>query len=334
MINLFTGTPGAGKTAYALGELLKLQDSGRPVFVHGIPNLKLTHEVIVCSAPSCSVCAGIENKEDLLKAEDWDKWAPDGAIIFIDEVQNVYRPRSSASKPSDSVMAFETHRHRGLDFYLISQSPRLFDSNIRQLVNKHIHLKSTWANRVQFEWSECKLNTASTSDAVKSSYKLDKKVFPLYKSASLHTKTERKIPTVLYVLFFVVIALCLLGYRMYDRANNYLSEPEEIMSTSPSQDSFQYSDKQLMDDDLTSLIPTDPMRPETAPIYKKLLKVKDFPRILACVYNEDKGSCKCYTQQISHYKTDLATCYSYAKGNSFNPYIEPKKKKKIVPKSV
>ena len=59
--------------------------------------------------------------------------APDGSVYFLDEAQNIYRPRSSASKVPESVAAFEVHRHKGLDFFLITQNPRLIDANIRAI---------------------------------------------------------------------------------------------------------------------------------------------------------------------------------------------------------
>ena len=43
MITLITGTPGTGKTAYAVSELEKI--SGKNIFVDGIPELQLPHEI-------------------------------------------------------------------------------------------------------------------------------------------------------------------------------------------------------------------------------------------------------------------------------------------------
>jgi len=322
MINLFTGTPGSGKTAFAVSSMLELVKEGRPLFVHGIPELNIPHEVIVCYSPSCSVCSSVPNRDEQLKAENWHEWAPDGAIIFIDEVQNVYRPRSSASKVPDSIMAFETHRHKGLDFYLISQSPRLFDSNIRRLVNRHVHLKSTFANKIQYEWSECQDNTQSVTAAVKSNYKIDKKVFDLYKSSSLHTKVKRKIPLAVYILPVLLIAVVLLGLRIYGSIESKtISSKKSSLKEKIGVAGEAQADTAAQIFDLYQ--PLDPNRPESAPIYAHLLKVKDFPRITACVFNNDSGQCKCYTQQGTEYKTSLSICYSNAMAKAFNPYLKP-----------
>lgn len=56
MINLITGVPGSGKSAYALTLMLKEIEQGRPLFVHGIPNLKIPHTMVVCGSLTCEVC--------------------------------------------------------------------------------------------------------------------------------------------------------------------------------------------------------------------------------------------------------------------------------------
>ncbi len=154
MINLITGTPGSGKTSYALKFLLdQIKGSKRKIYVHGIPNLKIPHEQVYCRSKTCDHCSllDIENMPESLMADQWHKYAPDGSVYFFDEAQNIYRPRSSASKVPDSVAAFEVHRHKGLDFFFITQNPRLIDSNIRALISRHIHLKPTWAGSVSAE---------------------------------------------------------------------------------------------------------------------------------------------------------------------------------------
>jgi len=271
MINLITGVPGSGKSAYALTVMLKEIEQGRPLFVHGIPNLKIPHTLVVCDSPTCEVCpqSPVEplvleelphdspdflikqyqidernyqknlavyhlakaRHDSLLRADEWHIWAPDGALLFYDEVQNVYRPVSSSAKILPSIAAFETHRHKGLDFYLVTQSPLLMNANARRLTGKHIHLRPTWAGRFQYEFPECNDNTKNTSSGVKSSYKLNSKVFSLYKSASLHTKQSKKVPSVVYVLVAVFFVFVLLAYKLSDRFGA-VSNPASIDSVS------------------------------------------------------------------------------------------------------
>jgi len=339
MINLITGVPGSGKTAYSLVFMRQQTKEGRPLFVHGIPDLKIPHIDVYCSSPNCDVCTTFteEDKQNMHPADEWHKWAPDGAVFFFDEVQNVYRPRSSGSKVPESIQAFEVHRHKGLDFYLVTQSPKLFDSNIRELISRHIHLRQTWTGRYQFEWPECKTNVQSTSDAIKSSYKLDSKMFELYTSASLHTKQKRKIPAALWVLILCAIAMIALSTRIYarfveittsdtagDSAESTASEGNTI--NPPINYSLPKSKaSEVNHDNRFDFKPVIKGVLESAPAYFDLVEVKDFPRITACIAGMDK--CTCYTQQMTVYPTTIKQCLAYINRDiqSFNPFIDPNK---------
>jgi zona occludens toxin len=289
-----------------------------------------------CSSPNCDVCTLYteEDKQNMHPADMWHEWAPDGAVMFYDEVQNVYRPRTSGSKPPPSIQAFEVHRHRGLDFYLITQSPKLFDSNIRELISRHIHLRQSWTGRYQYEWPECKTNTQSTSDAVKSGYTLNAKTFSLYKSASLHTKQKRKIPFAVFLLIGVLAVLIFLGFRFYDR---FVDRPFNV-EAGDSQESTATQLKSLSSSKNSSEKPSYSGIPsqydfkpvirgklETAPAYSHLVQVKDFPRNIGCVSTKD--SCTCYTQQLTVYPVSLGQCLAQidSKPESFDPYYEVEK---------
>jgi zona occludens toxin len=327
MINLFTGAGGTGKTCYTISEMLRITGEGRPLFVHGVPDLKIPHETVICTSPNCMVCPqDRKEREGVLLAEEWHQWAPDGAVLLFDEVQNVYRARSSSLKPLDSIMAFETHRHRGLDFYLISQAPMLFDPNLRRLVNKHIHLTGSWARRIQYEWPECSSSLSLTS-AIKSSYNLDKKVFGLYKSAVLHTTVKRKIPSAVYATGVLLVALLFGANTVYSNLQArtapitaYLSDDEEINSPSPVLTSTASVESLPNDFYALSREPIIKNRPESAPIYSTVIEVTDFPVLLAVIIKEETGECKAFTQQGTLYKTSQRNCHLFYKGRIFNPY--------------
>lgn len=220
MITLITGTPGSGKTAYALDMMLRLQklDNSRKLFVHGIPDLKVAHEIVVCDSKTCDYCTTLVDRDSYLQAKDWHRWAEQGSIFFFDEVQNIHRPRHGSAAVPDCVATYEVHRHRGLDFFMITQNPMLIDGNIRALVSRHIHLTATWARRVQHEWAQCKTDLSSTLDeSIKSNYVLPKDVFKLYKSASLHTTVTRKKPWVLFALPVLILLVFGLIYSFQNR---------------------------------------------------------------------------------------------------------------------
>lgn len=198
MITLITGAPGAGKSAALVSLLFELSKE-RQIYVNGIPDLKIPH-------------LPLDNPAS------WPDTVPDGSIIVIDEVQNAWRPRGPGTKVPPDVQALETHRHRGLDFYIITQGPNLVDTNVRALVGRHIHLRDVGVlGRWWYEWPECADNcrTGWKNAPLKKRYKLPKKAFELYKSSSLHIKPIRSFPVILIVFAIAVIALPIGIYMVY-----------------------------------------------------------------------------------------------------------------------
>jgi len=305
MITLITGTPGAGKTAWIVAELLKLAGS-RPVFVDGIPELTIAHEV-----------AG--------PVDEWHKWAPEGALIIVDEVQRIWRPRSPGAKVPEAVAQLETHRHRGIDFWLISQHPNLLDGNVRRLISRHIHLVVTWAGRYQYEWPEVNPSPdTKRAAAVKRPYKLPAKVFDNYKSASVHTKIKKRVPLALYGLALAVCLAVVVGWRVYTRVDEVM-HPELAGSVAEASDAVPAARSvggTASGDDPINFAARVAGRPETAPAYDQLRQVKAFPRVAGCALSVSRG-CQCYTQQATRYEVPEAVCREIVEGNVFDPYADP-----------
>ena len=107
MITIITGTPGTGKTSYVVAELMNT--TGRNIYVDGIPELSLPHEV----APPVDQWVTVGEDDSGATSHQWN--FPPNSIIIIDEAQRSFRPRPSGSKVPDYVAALETHRHAGLD---------------------------------------------------------------------------------------------------------------------------------------------------------------------------------------------------------------------------
>ncbi|GAA4492875.1 zonular occludens toxin domain-containing protein [Pseudaeromonas paramecii] len=227
MITLITGVPGGGKTLYCVAEVLLPLDAAnqklppeqrRKIFVDGIPDLLIEHEV----AP------------DITK---WHEWAPDGCLIVVDECQRVWRPTSAAAKVTDDIAALETHRHRGIDFIVITQHPSLIHSNVRRLVGKHIHLRRTALGVYAYEWSECANPDSVRSALTKVRWSHPKSAFGKYKSASLHTKVKFRVPPALKVFIGSVIISLVLAYhfskRIMERMGLVHDDPVVQLSNPP-----------------------------------------------------------------------------------------------------
>ena len=317
MLYLLTGVPGSGKTLKVVSMLAKQKDfMNRPLYVDGILDLKIPHEEI-------------PEGESI---QTWPKWAPPGAIIVVDECQRIFRPRPSGSKVPDYVAELETHRHRGLDFLLITQHPRLIDVHLRGLIEHHTHFgKTNLGLRRKLEWTtggaKDPESRANIREALISVYRLDKSVYGLYKSAEEHTKIRTKRSKVLYL---IPIAIAMLGGGLYYFASFWknmekpietagqtaqahvaaqAASPEAQAAAAPAADdgaAGQYAAAKvqtpseppkphLTEEDYQPRIAE---RPETAPIYDGMNKaVKVMPWPSACV-KSDNG-CNCYTDQGS-----------------------------------
>lgn len=310
MLTLITGVPGSGKTAGAVDLLLR-EYVDRPLYVDGLNGLQLEHVPV-----------------DVLQ---WPAEVPDGAVVVVDEVQRKWRPRGPGGKVPDSVAALETHRHRGLDFILITQNPRLLDTNVRALIGRHVHIRDTgWMGRWWYEWPECNEGLAWAKCQNKRRYKLPRRVFDLYKSASLHTKPVRKIPVLLYVLAAVILALVFVGWYIWRNT----TKPEAPALTPAAQTAPSVLPGQSVPglgeaatkigppDERVDFIPRLSGRPWTAPAYDEVRQVVHMPSIAGalCI----RGQCSCFSQTGTKLpEVSDSECREWMESRPFNPYVLP-----------
>lgn len=314
MITLVTGIPGSGKTAYVVDWLLSLPKE-RPIFCDGVPDLALEHEV-------CPPLPDWTHEEDDASSQSGKKISftfPVGSVVVLDEAQRVYRPRATGSKVPPEVAAFETHRHLGLDFILITQSPGLIDSNIRKLVGRHVHFRVTWAGRYMHEWNECQdvESSSARSLAATTRYTLPKRAFAQYKSAEQHTKHKAKIPIVVYVLIAAVLALGFFGWRVYSRVSGAING-EAVATSKPAASSRPGSagrapgtspvGPMTVAEYVQAQKPRIPGLLHSAPVYDGVTQPKEAPIPVGCVLNHRTKTCRCIDQQGNSYRTEAEIC--------------------------
>ena len=310
MITLFTGSPGAGKTASLVDFLSKLPQD-RPIFSDGLEGLELPHTPV--------------------DANDWHEQLPDGAILVIDEVQRVWRPRGPGAKVPPSVAELETHRHRGIDVFITTQSPRLLDANVRALVGRHVHIRDTGIlGRYWYEWPECNDAMNWKTCINKKRITLPKNAFKLYKSASLHTTPVRGVPRALIVgmvafLLFTVLAFGV--YRIYKKTQQPELHQSELQSQS-SNSSINEGNKintsyvnKLPIDDRVDFIPRVSHRPESAPAFDHLRKIIAMPVVAGGLCQGDK--CTCITQQGTNPGISNEECRAWVASRPFDYYRQP-----------
>lgn len=210
VIYLITGTPGSGKTLYAVSTLIaklaaekiknkKGEVCSRRVLIDGIPDLLIPHEVLPelteseGAGPNGKI-VGFTSEGDGL--DKWPYWCKPGDIIVIDEVQRYWRPRGLGTKPPEMIKALETHRHFGVDFIIITQNPMLIDQNVRRLIGRHQHVRRIlgMARAIIYDWDSCNVVVSNTKGSTSSLWTYPKNAYKLYKSSELHTKQRQKIP--------------------------------------------------------------------------------------------------------------------------------------------
>lgn len=309
MLTLITGAPGTGKSA-ALVSLLSELSKTRAIYVDGIPELTLDHQV--------------------LEPTKWHETVPDGSIIVIDEVQRVWRPRGPGTKVPPDIAALETHRHRGLDFYIITQAPRLVDTNVRALIGRHVHLRDLGIlGRWWYEWPECAEQCSSSwkTAPIKKRYRLPKAIFNTYKSASEHIKPVRSMPMMLLVMIFALLATAALAYRGYVMISGKMTPAATAPKKDASIDDIVNRPKPpgssaaapaVPEFDPTAFFPRVPTKPETAPAYDALRVVVNLPLVVGGVCMGER--CKCFTQQGSDAGLTSSECSEWLKNPPFDPY--------------
>jgi zona occludens toxin len=315
MITLITGAPGTGKTALAVS-MMEDELNGRPLYVDGVKDLCVPHE------PVPEVDSWVERGVSAESGAEVVKWTafPPNAVIVLDECQRLFRPRPVGSKVPDAVAGFETHRHAGLDFWLITQHPNLLDSNVRRLVGRHIHIRHTALGRYLYEWTEVGDPESKSSRDVSASrkYQLPKKVFNKYKSAELHTKSRQRMPLYVYVLGAAVLGMIGSGLYIYRTIEAKITP--EAMPVAPGQK----PDKTSAPSKPSPLSPAgyvEAHKPRiadlafSAPVYDEVTKPVTAPIPAACVQSA-KG-CKCWSQQATTLQVSEGTCRSIVAGGFF-----------------
>jgi zona occludens toxin len=335
-ITLITATPGGGKTALAVQIMMEAIKQDRPIFATGIADFKLPHMPIPPIAEWTEMRPDPELGGIMMPYFTF----PPNSLIFIDEAQRIFRRRTSTQKVPDHVAAFETVRHTGVTFLIITQSPRFLDSHILELIGKHVHLRDVGLlGRWYYEWPEVEDNPREryTNAPIKTKWKLPKETFGMYKSSSLHIKRKYTMPPSMMIIIVCALILAYGVWYLYGSIGKKVAPAASPASTSSGTQnkpvnanqpglitSNQGKPGQIYAVDaasyMTAFVPVVPGQPETAPAYDALRIVKTMPRVIGgyCTPKE----CRCYNQQGLDAGLDQMQCRQWIKNPPFDPYRE------------
>jgi len=300
-ITLVTGLPGHGKTLYTLATLKAIgEKEGRPIFHNGIPGLALPWQ-----------------------SWDVEKWEqlPAGAIFIVDECQKSFPVRGRGDVPP-YVQALATHRHLGIDIYLITQNPMLLDAFARRLVDRHFHVVRKFGTHhaTVHEFPNGVKETVATSreGSIRHEWKYPKQVFELYKSAELHT-VKRRIPMRVWLLLCVPVVFIALLWVAWQRLNPAAVAERQGVAPAPATGSpvpgQAVASAAPPLDWFAAQVPRIASLPHTAPVYDAITAPVRVPYPAACLSMGDR--CTCYTDQATRLAVDVTTCRAIAAGGFF-----------------
>lgn len=308
-ITLITGLPGHGKTLYTLARYKELgEKEGRPIYHNGIKGLTLAWQE--------------------WEVEEWDQLPP-GAIFIIDECQFKFPTRGKGAPPK-FIEDLAVHRHKGLDFVLITQNPMLLDSFVRRLCDRHFHVirKFGTHSATIHEFANGVKESVATSreGSIRHEWRYPKEVFDLYKSSELHT-VKRRIPARVYLLFAIPpIALGLAWYAWHrlnpdNKAVELGAAPPAAAAASAVGPGILPPGRMPASDKAPTLDWVDAQQPRvpglayTAPVYDELTRPTRVPYPAACLSAADR--CTCYTDQGTRLAVPEEICKSFASGGFF-----------------
>ncbi|NVJ62532.1 MAG: hypothetical protein HWE27_19245 [Gammaproteobacteria bacterium] len=254
---------------------------------------------------------------------------PAGAVVLVDEVQNIWPPRPSSKAMSDDVKFVTTHRHRGNDLVYISQDFLDTDQIIRRRMQQYVHFEFAGGENL-YRYSHNKgfdpKSKADLATAQRDLVKRDKKYYGVYLSSVKHTqkpKMDPKLKKGLTMLGAAALGIAACAYYMVGFVFSSLSpevEAQEVQTESTSSQPATATPIQYSSDDeyLTRFIPRSDALPFSSPIYDDFTRESQtYPELTCVIVNND---CSCYTQQATAYAIDLQHCVNIAVYGYFDPF--------------
>ncbi|AJC44776.1 zonular occludens toxin domain-containing protein [Xanthomonas sacchari] len=334
MIYWYTGQPGHGKTLHAIDHAIDFRNAGRLVYVCNVRGFKHADARMVPMTPE-EFC-------------DWPNTLPDGAVCLVDEAyeHGMLPKRRPGSIVPHHVEQLAKHRHRGLDFIFVSQSPdRQCDDFVQDLIERHIHVRRRFglpfAHLRTFDRYE--KNPERGHPLILKRVKLPKRPMGLYESTVLDT-SERSIPWYYPTAVALLLAVVWGAWHMVGRVSSHLGAEQDAAETITRAGAENGAGATVaapakpVDDTPTRsrdyvawLTPRVPGQPWTAPAYDGLSVPANQPPRLYCMQSGEgadasgqhqPASCSCVTDQGTAYALDEARCGIVARRGQYEPFLD------------
>lgn len=334
MIYWYTGQPGHGKTLHAIQRAMEFKDAGRLVYVCNVRDFDYAKTGMEKMTPD--------------QFRDWMHFLPDGAVALVDECyeHGMLPKRAPSAAVPVHVQELAKHRHRGIDFIFVCQSPdKQCDIFTHDLIERHIHVRRRFGtNFVHLrEFDRFERSPERAHPLVVKRVRLPKRAMGTYKSTELDT-TERRIPWY-YFAFGLGVPLALFGlYWTFGRMASNLGGAEAVPApavtgaagasapnVAPATVGAAATPKpQTAGEYLSQYIPRVASQPWSAPAYDRITVPSDAPRVFCMSTSAgllDDGTvgaagCSCVTEQGTLYVMPAATCRLVARNGQYEPLLD------------
>lgn len=351
-IELITGLPGNAKTLYGIQSTVKrAKEENRPIYYDGIKEL-------IEDDPRLQGTSWTK-----FDSSKWHEVVPSGSLIFIDEAQKIFRARNMGATPPVYVTELEEHRHKGIDFVMTTQHPRLIDPAVKVLTQTHRHMVrvSGFEMSTVHKWDSIKAEPdkpAGRKDSEKVRWSFPKELYGVYKSADEHT-IKKSIPGRVKLLGVLLLLLIAMGWYLtsYFAKKTAASEQSStatvdspFQATTPPQGGFRseaFAERALPPDPVADAeqyvfkeTPRVSGLPYTAPKYDTITVPTRAPVPAMCVQigsaaGGGKIDCRCYTQQATRIPDmEFNMCIEFARNGHFQDFdAEPQRQEQRVERS-
>lgn len=335
MIYWFTGQPGHGKTLHAIDQAIDFRDQGRLVYVCNVRGFQHDKARMLPMSPE--------------QFRDWMNFLPEGSVALVDEAyeHEMLPKRAAGTKVPLHVQQLAKHRHTGIDFIFVSQSPaKQVDDFVHDLIERHVHVRRRFglpfAHLRIFDRFE--RNPEKGFPLILKRVKLPKRPMGLYESTVLDT-TERRIPW-----YYPAAALLLVGivagafYVMNDvkaklsgehsgtviAAQTQPDAPVDGAGATAAGGAGQPTSRTLRETDYVAwLTPRIGGQPWSAPAYDTLNVPSEPPRLFCASAgagedvdgNRREASCTCLTDQGTRYVVEQNRCRMIATDGQYEPFL-------------
>ena len=266
------------------------------------------------------------------------------AIILIDEAyeHGMFPKRPPSAALPRHVERMAKHRHTGIDFIGICQSPDTqCDTFLRDLIEEHYHVRrkfgTQWVAIRKFD--KFNANAEKATPITVQRKRLPAKRFGLYESTILDT-TEKRIPW--YYWAFIIGLPAGLGFMywtfggMGERFGAAPINPPAVAAgaadkhTKAPADGGAVRHPMTAAQDLERFTPRMPSQPWSAPAYDDLSVSGEPPRLFCMISGDGEdasgkrqpGGCTCLTEQGTRYLLDIALCRTVAIAGQYEPYFD------------